>query len=76
MASSLHGIAHGSETPDTGFAGYAVGFLLTTALLHIGGVGIGLSIKSWLGRRSGFALGGLGAALSAAGVYLFSQLAA
>ena len=76
LASSLHGLAHGSETPETGFAGYAVGFLLTTAALHIGGVGIGLAIKRWLGRRSGVALGGLGAALSAAGVYLFSQLAA
>ncbi|TSE31038.1 HupE / UreJ protein [Tepidimonas thermarum] len=75
-ASSLHGLAHGSETPETGFAGYAVGFLLTTAALHIGGVGIGLAIKRWLGQRSGVALGGLGTALSAAGVYLFSQLAA
>ena len=75
-ASSLHGLAHGSETPETGFAGYALGFLLTTAALHLGGVGIGLSIKRWLGQRSGLALGGLGTALSAAGVYLFSQLAA
>jgi len=75
-ASSLHGLAHGSETPETGFAGYAVGFLVTTAALHIGGVGIGLAIKRWLGQRSGVALGGLGTALSAAGVYLFSQLAA
>jgi len=75
-ASSLHGLAHGSETPETGFAGYAIGFLLTTAVLHIGGVGIGLAIKRWLGQRSGLALGGLGTALSAAGGYLFSQLAA
>ena len=75
-ASSLHGLAHGSETPETGFAGYAIGFLLTTAVLHLGGVGIGLAIKRWLGQRGGVALGGLGTALSAAGVYLFSQLAA
>ncbi len=75
-ASSLHGLAHGSETPETGFAGYAVGFLVTTAALHIGGVGIGLAIKRWLGQHSGKALGGLGSALSVAGVYLFSQLAA
>ena len=74
--SSLHGLAHGSEAPGTGFVGYAVGFLITTALLHIGGVGIGLAIKRWLGQRGGVALGGLGTALSAAGVYLFSQLAA
>ena len=75
VASSLHGLAHGSETPETGFAGYAIGFLITTAVLHIGGVGIGLAIKRWLGQRSGAALGGLGTALGAAGVYLFSQLA-
>ena len=74
--SSLHGLAHGSEAPGTGFVGYAVGFLITTALLHSGGVGIGLAIKRWLGQRGGVALGGLGTALSAAGVYLFSQLAA
>lgn len=74
--SSLHGLAHGSEAPGTGFAGYAVGFLITTALLHSGGVGIGLAIKRWRGQRGGVALGGLGTALSAAGVYLFSQLAA
>lgn len=76
VASLLHGLAHGSETPETGFVGYAVGFLITTTALHLGGVGIGQAIRRWLGRRSGLALGGLGTALSAAGVYLFSQLAA
>ncbi|MBK7006831.1 MAG: HupE/UreJ family protein [Burkholderiales bacterium] len=33
------GLAHGAETPDTGFVGDASGFLLTTAALHLGGVG-------------------------------------
>ncbi|MDR7096584.1 HupE/UreJ family protein [Hydrogenophaga laconesensis] len=75
-AASLHGLAHGSETPESGFAGYAVGFLFTTALLHLGGVGVGLGIQRWLGARSGVVLGGLGALLSAAGLYLFGQLAA
>lgn len=75
-AASLHGLAHGSETPESGFAGYAVGFLLTTALLHAGGVGLGLGIRRWLGARRGLVLGGLGALLSAAGLYLFGQLAA
>lgn len=75
-ASALHGLAHGSETPETGFAGYAVGFMLTTAVLHIGGVGIGAGIQRWLGARRGAVLGGLGALLSAAGLYLFGQLAA
>ena len=75
-ASSLHGLAHGAETPATGFAGYAAGFLLTTAVLHVSGVGIGLSIQRWLGERRGAVLGGLGAAVGAAGLYLFGQLAA
>jgi urease accessory protein len=75
-ASSLHGLAHGAETPETGFAGYAAGFMLTTAVLHTGGVGLGLAIQRWLGARKGLVLGGMGAALGAAGVALFSQLAA
>ena len=75
-ASSLHGLAHGAETPDTGFAGYAAGFMLTTAVLHVGGVGVGMAIQRWLGARKGLVLGGMGAALGAAGVYLFGQLAA
>jgi len=74
-AASLHGLAHGAEAPDNGFAGYAVGFLFTTAALHLGGVGLGLGIRRWLGERRGLALGGLGALLSAAGLYLFGQLA-
>ena len=74
MASALHGLAHGSETPATGFAGYAAGFLLTTAALHIGGVGMGLAIRRLLSERRGMALGGLGAALGGAGLYLFAQL--
>lgn len=74
FASSLHGLAHGAETPESGFAGYAIGFMLTTAALHMGGVSIGLAIKRWLAARSGLALGGLGLALGASGLYLFSQV--
>lgn len=73
-AASLHGLAHGAETPETGFAGYAIGFLLTTAVLHLGGVGLGLSIRRWLAARSSVVLGSLGTALGVAGVYLFTQV--
>ena len=75
-AASLHGLAHGAETPVTGFVGYAASFMLTTAMLHSSGVGLGLVIKRWLASRSGAVLGGLGVATSVAGVYLFGQLAA
>lgn len=74
LAASLHGLAHGAETPETGFAGYAAGFLLTTAVLHLGGVGIGLSIRRWLSERSTTVLGSLGGLLSVAGLVLFSQV--
>jgi urease accessory protein len=73
-AASLHGLAHGAETPETGFMGYAAGFLLTTAVLHLGGVGMGLGIRRWLAARSGVVLGGLGSLLGFAGLYLFSQV--
>jgi len=75
-AASLHGLAHGSEAPQGGFAGYAAGFLFPTALLHVAGVGMGLGIRRWLAQRGGWALGGLGALLSASGLYLVGQLAA
>jgi urease accessory protein len=74
VAASLHGLAHGAETPETGFAGYAAGFLLTTGVLHMSGVGIGLSIRRKLAERSATVLGGLGTLLGFAGLYLFSQI--
>lgn len=74
-AACLHGLAHGSETPASGFAGYAAGFLLTTAALHVSGVGIGLAVQRWLAARRDLALGTLGTALGATGLYLFGQLA-
>ena len=74
LAASLHGLAHGAETPETGFAGYAAGFLLTTAVLHLGGVGLGLSIRRWLSERSTTVLASLGGVLSVAGLVLFNQV--
>ena len=74
VTASLHGLAHGAEAPDTGFASYAAGFLLTTATLHLGGVGMGLGIRRWLAARNTVALGSLGTLLGFAGLYLFSQV--
>jgi urease accessory protein len=74
LAASLHGLAHGAETPDTGFATYAAGFLATTATLHFGGVAMGLSLRKVLADKATWALTGLGASCSGAGLYLFSQV--
>ncbi|MBI5907238.1 MAG: HupE/UreJ family protein [Burkholderiales bacterium] len=73
-AAALHGLAHGAETPETGFAGYALGFLLTTAALHFGGVVAGLGIRRYVAGKAAWVVGSLGALCSGAGVYLFSQL--
>lgn len=74
LAAAMHGLAHGAETPDTGFATYAAGFLATTAALHFGGVTLGLSLRKVLADKATWALTGLGALCSGAGLYLFSQV--
>jgi len=41
----FHGHAHGTEMPaDASGAGYAAGFMLATALLHVAGIALGLAI--------------------------------
>jgi urease accessory protein len=74
LASSMHGLAHGAETPDTGFAGYAAGFLLTTAILHLGGVAAGLGVRRYLASTADWVITAMGTLLGGAGLYLFSQL--
>jgi len=74
LAASMHGLAHGAETPATGFATYAAGFLATTAALHFGGVVAGLSIRQHLTRQATWLVSGLGALCGVSGIYLFSQL--
>jgi len=74
LAASLHGLAHGAETPASGFATYALGFLATTATLHFGGVAVGLSLRQFLAEKSTWAMAALGTGCSAAGLYLFAQL--
>jgi urease accessory protein len=69
----FHGHAHGAEMPiGAGALAYAAGFMLATALLHIGGIALGVLIG-----RSGETLGRytyrLGGALVAlAGVILLA----
>ncbi|MDD2882306.1 MAG: HupE/UreJ family protein [Rhodoferax sp.] len=74
LAASLHGLAHGAEAPETGFATYAAGFLATTVTLHFGGLAIGLGVRNYLAQKSTWVMAGLGSICSGAGLYLFSQL--
>jgi len=63
-SASLHGLSHGSEIPaGAGFAAYAAGFLLTTALLHLSGLGLGMCFeraRPVLWRVAGSLLAGAG----------------
>jgi urease accessory protein len=62
----FHGFAHGAEMPaDASAAGYGLGFMLATALLHAVGIGIGR-----IGRAGTTVTRAGGAALSLAGVAL------
>ncbi len=68
-AAALHGMAHGAELPaGASAAGYALGFLATTAALHAGGVGLGTLLRNRgarLWQAGGALLGVTGLALLA-----------
>lgn len=74
LVACLHGLAHGLETPASGFAAYALGFLATTAALHFGGVAAGLGVQRYLAQKSNWAVAALGSLFGGSGLYLFSQL--
>jgi len=63
----FHGHAHGAEAPATGWYGYAAGFALATALLHVVGIAIGLAIGRLPSRVPAQIVG---AATAALGVFL------
>ncbi len=68
-----HGIAHGAELPEAAApVGYAVGFMLATALLHGVGICLGLLSAHKLGadRFGRYAIRAAGVAIAVAGVYL------
>lgn len=74
LSGALHGWAHGAEAPQAGFAGYAVGFLVTTAVLHASGVFAGLRLRKVLAERKDWVTPCLGVLLGAAGVALLGQI--
>ena len=63
----VHGHAHGTEAQDAGFAAYALGFVVATALLHALGLGLGLSATRFI---SPLVTRGFGLATAAFGVAL------
>lgn len=73
LAASVHGLAHGAESPESGFMAYAAGFLFTTACLHFGGVVVGQGIKQYLPDMGLMLRTVAGLLLGGAGIYLFSQ---
>jgi len=66
----FHGYAHGLEMPQAGAPlAYAAGFAGATAVLHLCGIALGLSLN----RMQGLSRMG-GAAIAATGVYLLASL--
>ncbi len=62
----FHGHAHGAEMPAAANPmAYAVGFVIGTGLLHLGGIALGLLVGSQAGRM---AVRGVGGAIAAAGL--------
>ena len=59
----FHGYAHGAELPDNSNAfAYAVGFVISTGLLHLAGIGFGVLVRWQAGRVAVRAAGGVIAA--------------
>jgi urease accessory protein len=74
LAGSLHGLAHGAELPaQGGFAGYAFGFVATTALLQAAGLSLGAQLRTLPGRVAGWSTRVLASGLGAAGMALMLQ---
>ena len=66
----FHGHAHGAEAPAEGWAGYALGFAVATALLHLAGIGGGLGLQRMAGTLP---VRALGAATAVFGIFNLTQ---
>ena len=68
----FHGHAHGTELPKTAApAAYAAGFVISTGLLHLAGIAIGL-VKGL--PRGGQVLRASGGVIAAAGVWILAGM--
>jgi urease accessory protein len=63
----FHGHAHGAEAPETGWLGYAAGFVIATALLHAVGIGVARLLERGAGLVP---VRAIGAATAVLGVFL------
>lgn len=71
----FHGYAHGAELPSAADPiGYSAGFVLSTGLLHIAGILIGMAIAAPYGRSVVRVLGGIVGV--AGGYFLWSAIGA
>jgi urease accessory protein len=67
----FHGHAHGGELGSAGALPYAIGFALSTALLHAAGVGLGIGLGRVFGGNAGRAFTRLaGGATALGGLWL------
>lgn len=66
----LHGYAHGLALPDSAEpSAYALGFLATTALLHLSGIAAGIFTRN----RFDFLAKSLGIAIAASGIWMLAS---
>jgi urease accessory protein len=63
----FHGYAHGAEAPADGWLGYAAGFVIATAFLHLIGIGIARLLERGIGALPVRAIGG---AMAVFGLFL------
>lgn len=74
LAGGLHGLAHGAELPEAAnFAGYAFGFVATTALLQAAGLALGGQIRMLPQRLAGWSTRALASGFGLAGLALLLQ---
>jgi urease accessory protein len=74
LGASWHGLAHGAEAPEVGFAVYASGFLISTAILHLIGVILGQAVRMHCKNLAPVVLQMLGVGCGTAGLFFLSQI--
>ena len=75
LFATFHGYAHGAEMPQTALGlAYGAGFVLSTALLHAAGIGLGVLMAWAANERGSIAMRAAGALSALAGVAILGGL--